>query len=332
MVEKNEDSLNTEKELDFISSPSLQMAVKKSRRKQTIKYVIIAFLTSAFLLTALFLGSQYFLNKRLQADQEKGYMRTMVQGANVTGEGTYFIHNLFSVLAVTREYKQIGDRQIVWDQTTKKVPLFGRVSIIEQGSGLVSTQSMNAEANRVVRYNEYTNERRIDFYYPGLAYDFLPKEIEIAASMDDNKLIEVALSFEKPMTLTELSSRLGHENINWLWVDTTTSAQRSRMSEELPDDSLRVKGGGRAYGFSVNKENPYTAESGKGFLKTMEQLSKSRTSVKAALKGIKENAVTMNGELLVSGAVVTGAAEELQRFKDLQFIRASVLGATIDQY
>lgn len=326
MTENNQE--NKPKDIDFMSSPSMQRAIRKSRMKQTIKYTVIAFLASAVLLTVVFIGSDYLLNKKLRDNQD--FMQRMVKGANITGESTYYIHNLFSVLGETTYYKKIGGRQIVWDKTTKKIPVFGRTQTIHRGSGMVETNTMDEEAKRTVRYNDFNNERKIDFYYPGLSYDFLPKELDIAADLDENMLVEVALSFKEPMTLDQLSKTLGHENVNWLWVDTTTESQRARMNDELDADGLKVKGGGNAFGFEVAEAYPYSASNGQGYIGALEGASESSAFVKEALKAVKANA--KNGELLISGAVVTGTPEELQRFRKLDFIRASVLGVTIDKY
>ncbi|MED1470646.1 hypothetical protein [Bacillus salipaludis] len=51
-----------------------------------------------------------------------------------------------------------------------------------------------------------------------------------------------------------------------------------------------------------------------------------------ALKGINENTQSTNGNLRLNGAVVSGTPKELKRFEKLDFIRASVIGATIDKY
>jgi len=326
MTENNEDKIT--QDIDFMSSPSVQRVIKKSRRKQTVKYTVIGFLTSAVLLAVVFLGSEYLLNKRLQDSND--HMRKRLQGANVSERGTYYIHNVFSVLSETTYYKTVGDRQIVWDKKTKKIPVFGRVKTISQGSGMLHVNGMNEEAKRTIRYNDFNNERKIDFYYPGLSYEFLPKELDVAVDLDPNKLVEVALSFKEPMTLDQLSKTLGHENVNWLWVDTTTEAQRARMTDELDADSLKIKGGGNAFGFEVTEAYPYSADNGPGYIGALETVSKTSSSVKKALKAIKAN--SKNGELLISGAVVTGSPEELKRFRELNFIRASVLGATIDKY
>ncbi len=75
------------------------------------------------------------------------------------------------------------------------------MKLLERGSGTTEVNSLNKEAKRYVRYNEFNNERKIDFYDPGLSYDYLPHELDIARSLDKNKIIEVALSFKEPKTL-----------------------------------------------------------------------------------------------------------------------------------
>lgn len=107
------------------------------------------------------------------------------------------------------------------------------------------------------------------------------------------------------------------------------------MEKTLDDDSLKTKGGGGAFGFAVLPEQPYFDEDGQGFIGTLEMLLKEgnhTSSVKEALKGIKENTKASNGKLRLNGAVVTGTPEELKRFQQLDFTRASVLGATVDKY
>lgn len=314
-------------EIDFMSSPSLQKAVKRSKRKQTLKYVFIAMITTTILIFVIFSGSQFILIKRIE-NMDPQYNN--VYGANISYRSTSFNYNLFSVTAETTYQKNIGDRSIVWDKETKKIPVFGRISTIERGSGSVEVIQHNTEANRYVRYNDFNNERKIDFYYPGLSYDYLPHELDIAASLDKNKLIEVALSFNEPMILSEVEKKLGLENVNWLWVDTTTVSQMQRMEKELDGDDLKTKGGGGAFGFDVTSNSHLSKEYEKGFIKDLEQIDKKSAS--EALKGIKENIKITKGKLRINGAVVSGTPNELKRFQNLDFIRASVLGATIDKY
>lgn len=320
-------------EINFLSSPSLQRVVKKSKWKQTMKYIIITILTTSILLFIIFLGSQYILNKRITKPDDLFY--SSIHGANISNVNTSYDYNLFSITAETTYYKTIGDRNIIWDILKQKIPLFGRVKTLERGSGTVEINSLNKEAKRYVRYNNFNNQRKIDFYYPGLTYDYLPHELDIAVNLDKNRLIEVALSFKEPMTISEVAKKLGHENVNWLWVDTTTSAQIKKMERTLDGDNLKTKGGGGAFGFDVSSGISYSDESGKAFTNILEQLETKgihKSEVKEALRGIKENTKATNGEILLNGAVVTGTPSELKRFQKLDFIRATVLGATIDKY
>jgi len=319
-------------EIDFMSRPSMQKAVIQSKRKQTIKYVFIAVLTTIILLTIIFGGSQFILTKRIE-NQDSLY--NSIHGANISDGGTTYNHNIFSITKETTYRKTIDDRSILWDKKTEKIPLFGKIDTLEKGSGKVEINTLNEDAKRYVHYNDFNNERKIDFYYPGLTYDYLPQELNTAVNLDNNMLIEVALSFKEPMTLSELAKKLGKENVNWLWVDTTTATQMERMERNLDKDSLKTKGGEGAFGFQFTPELPYSEENGQRFINILEELNKKgihKSSIKGALEGIKENTQATKGKIRINGAVITGTAMELKRFQSLGFIRASVLGATIDKY
>lgn len=329
-VSKEED----EKKIDFMSNTSLQLAVKRAKRKQIFKYIGITVTTTIVILYILINGSQYILNQRIEDDNKKSLLDP-IYGANLSSGGGSYHYDLFSVTVDERTFKTVVGRSILWDTKMKKIPLFGRIETLSQGSGMVYTTSLNQEANRHIRYNDFNNERRIDFYYPGLRYDFLPHELNIATSLDKNKLIEVAISFDKPMTLDEISKQLGNKNVNWLWVDTSTKEQMRRMEKELDSDSVKTKGGGGAFGFDIHPQAPYSSQYEEFFMRTLKELKKMgvrKGIVNEALKGIEENTRSTEGKIRYNGAVVTGTAEELKRFQDLDFIRASVLGATIDKY
>ncbi|MGP7819332.1 anti sigma factor C-terminal domain-containing protein [Niallia sp. 01092] len=322
----------TEKEIDFLSKPSLQVAIKKAKRKQMIKYILIASITTIILLFIVFNGSQYILNKKLDNNES---LYDSIHGANISYGNTWYNHDIFSVTAETTYRKNMGDRSILWDKKTEEIPLFGRKKLIERGSGMMEMYALNDKDKREVRYNDFNNERKIDFYYPKLSYDFLPDEIDIVDSLHEHVIIEIALSFKEPMTIDELGSRLGYKNVNWLWADTTTSAQMERMEKELDHDSLKTKGGGGAFGIDVQSETPYSEEINQIFINKLYELDETnqhKGEVREALKGIKEATKSNSKELKYNGAVVTGTKKELQRFQKLDFIRASVLGATIDKY
>jgi hypothetical protein len=326
---KNDNGSRNSEDIDFINNSALKGAVNKTKKKQTFKYILIAFVTSSLLLTMVFSGANFILNKRLESNDDS--FNSTVMGANISNQSTQYTHNTFSVIAETTEYKIVGDRQIIWDKTTKEIPLFGHADTIK-GERESQINKIDQGSKRVVHYNDYNNERKLDFYHPGVSYDHLPNEFEIMDELGDNKLIELGLSFNKPLTLAELGEKIGYKNVAWLWIDTTSDSKKRQMSKELNSDDLKTLDGDNAYGFSVDEKQPYDKGSDQEYIEAMEQLGKSSELITKYVRSLKKNALSPEGEVLISGVVVTGTPEEVKKFKENDIVRASVLGVTIDKY
>jgi len=297
----NENS-NNQSEIDFVDNSSFKRSIRRTKWRQFILYTIISIITVIICLVSIVSGSKYLITNKMQKESNRGediFSGNPVKGAGIINSGTRYDYNLFSGTGETTFYKKIGDRKIVWDIVTKKYPAIGNVEVLARGSGMIEINEMNEEAQRVVRYNQLNNERIIDFYYANISYDYLPQELEVAVGLDKNKFIEVALSFNKPMTPGDLGEVLGYKNVDWLWVSSETKEQREQI-EELKNDSLKVKNGDNAYGYGVSETIPYSE--------------------------------TFTENITVSGAIVSGTPQDLKRFLELDIVRASVIGATIDKY
>lgn len=323
------ESEENNKELDFVTSPSLQKAIKKAKWKQTIKISIISLLSTSILFIVIFSTGQYLLQKRLLNDDKSLF--SQINGANVyTGSemNVYGFLNLSAVKHITVN-KTIGDREIVWNKKEEEIPFIGRKSMIDNERFTESTE-FSERLNRQVHYNSFTGEREVDFYYPQLEYEYLPNELEIATQLDDNTIAEVALSFDKSYMLKEVQNQLGSENINWVWVETTT---KDKLEDIKSDSFLRIMDGPSADGFQVRGDdfNP-AAET---FLRNVKQLSKEgkyQTAAQEMADGINPKSFPKVDDLRISGVVVSGTPNELEKFQNLEIIRASTIGATIDMY
>lgn len=294
---------NNQSEIDFVNNSSFKRSIRKARWKQFILYIFISTITVIVCMVSIVSGSEYLINKKIEKDnyrkEEDIFSGNPVKGAGISNSGTNYKHDIFSATGETTTYKRVGDRKIVWDIVTKKYPAIGNVEVLTRGSGMIEINEMNEEAQRVVRYNQLNNERIIDFYYPYISYDYFPQELEIAIGLDENKLIEVALSFNEPMTPRDLGEVLGYKNVDWLWVNSATKEQMKQI-EELQRDSLKVENGDNAYGYGISDALPYSE--------------------------------TFTENITVSGAIVSGTPQDLKRFLELDIVRASVIGATIDKY
>ncbi|WP_257348718.1 anti-sigma factor [Pseudalkalibacillus decolorationis] len=325
----NHEPEENNKELDFVTGPSFQKVIKKAKWKQTIKFFAIGSLSTIIVLYALFCGGQYLLQKRLVDDDKRLF--SQINGANAymdSGRYVYGFLNLSVVEHITVK-KTIGEREIVWNKKEVEIPFIGRKNVIDNES-FTESIGFSERFNRQVHYNSFTGEREVDFYYPQLEYEYLPNELEIATQSEDSILAEVALSFDKPYTLKEVQNLMGSENINWVWVKTTT---KDELDDIKSDSFLKIMDGPSADGFQVRGDD--LNQAAEMFLRNIKQLSKEgkyQSTAQEMANEINPKAFPKIDDLRISGVIVSGTPKELERFQDLEIIRASTIGATIDLY
>lgn len=326
---------NTTDEIDFTSKSSFQNVMNKAKRKQTVKYFIITTITTIFLLAVIYIGSQQIIEKRRSDDNSVNY--SLIHGANTyqsgSAMGSSSDSNLFSYTEEIAYWKEIGDRIILWDTKSVTTPLFGKRKI--NGSG-TETLTFSEREKRYVNFNQLNGEREIEFYFPQLTYTYLPKELSAATELDNNKIVEVALSFKKPLSLHEASKILGTDNVNWLWVDTSTETQVNEYKKEalkiVNERQVITKSGASAYGFKVLDSDFEIG--GQYFLNIIKTIKDGNyhNNVKKLANSINEESSPKVSDIRISGAVVTGTPKELERFNNIDIIRTSLIGATVDIY
>lgn len=305
-MDKKNDPLEQHEEKDFVSSATFQKAVKKTKLKQILLYTLLSFLSVIIFSIIVYFGSNALIEKKI--DQEVSKVTKQIHGKPSKGAGivhfdTSFSYGFLSAEGKITYYKKLGDKMIPWKIVTKSFPAIGKVKKIT--SKEVEVFYTNSK-QRTVRYNDLNNERKIDFYYPHIGYNALPHELEIATSLDENTLIEVALSFKEPMTVEETRKAIGSKNVEWLWLDKSNVNYFNKLPENASDFS-HVLHGEDAYGFPVSEDFPYWEQ----------KYFKNRSN---------------ETEYTISGAIINGTPSELERFLKIDIIRASVIGVTIDKY
>ncbi|MEN2768846.1 anti sigma factor C-terminal domain-containing protein [Ornithinibacillus xuwenensis] len=298
-------------ERDFVSSAAFQKAFRKTKWKQISLYIIISVLTVCAIIFFLQAGSKALINKKFEQEMER--LTEQIHGTPGKGAGIVDLDASISYGFLSAEgkftyYKKMGDRLIPWEIVTKEYPAIGDV---KQTNPTRVEVFYTSKLERTVRYNHLNNEREIDFYYPHIGYHQLPNELEIATGLDENTLIEVALSFVRPMKQEELGEIIGGENVEWLWID-KSNAEHFNELHYSESDFFHVMHGDDAYGLPVSEDSPYWENNDS----TIE------------IPGVEST----NTEYLISGAIVSGTPSELKRFKEIDIIRASVIGLTIDKY
>jgi hypothetical protein len=252
-------------------------------------------------------------------------MYSQVKGANIGWTSAVNSYGFLNARTHITIEKTLGDRNIIWNSLEREVTLTNKKDISTDTS---KNTQYSETLKRKVSYNKYNGEREIQFYYPQIEGGNLPQELNLLEKFDENKLMEIALSFDKSYSLKELEGILGSDNVNWLWVSTNPDQGYNPKT-----DSNKFLSGDAAIGFSI--DSPGFNEAGQLFLDNLIYLSKEgdhQKTIKKLLLGLNENSNPNISDIQVLGAVVTGTPQQLARFKDVDIIRASTLGATIDVY
>lgn len=317
------DNKNNE-DYNFTTSNSFQKSIKKAKRKQTLKYFIISLISTLIFLFALYQGAFYNLQKKLDYSEDD-LLFSLINGANTQrGDVSYDYVFLKANSNISIE-KIMGDRTIIWNELKEEIPAFGKENFNESNRFTQQIQ-FNELFNRKVQYNTFNGEREVAFYYPQLEYEFLPNELAIATKLDNNTLVEVALSFDKSYSVKEIQEIVGENNVTWLWVNTTRQISDNSQAETTLN-------GASADGFHY-WGGDYTS-SAKAFLTNLKQLGTKGKYQKVAQKmidGINRDSFPEVSDLSITGVVLTGTPTELEAFENLELVRASTIGATIDLY
>lgn len=315
---------NKEDKINFVSNKSFELAVKKAKRKQIARNFLIGIISSVIILCIVYAGSSYILKKRVE-DDYLDIMYSQVKGANIGWTSAVNSYGFLNARTHITIEKTLGDRNIIWNSLEREVTLTNKKDISNDTS---KNTQYSETLKRKVSYNKYNGEREIQFYYPQIEGGNLPQELNLLEKFDENKLMEIALSFDKSYSLKELEGILGSDNVNWLWVSTNPDQGYNPKT-----DSNKFLSGDAAIGFSI--DSPGFNEAGQLFLDNLIYLSKEgdhQKTIKKVLLGLNENSNPNISDIQVLGAVVTGTPQQLARFKDVDIIRASTLGATIDVY
>lgn len=175
------------------------------------------------------------------------------------------------------------------------------------------------------------------FYLPSVKYVNYLNEIPQLDDMDGEKLVEVGISFDTNYTVNQIKAMLppGVHPV-WYWVD-TYSNMKPYTADKIPDGSVinpSPDPANRVYGFGIQPKDDDISE--KDFLKALEyglhtngKYRREFERIHDYLRSDKEQPDTSDVRLL--GVVVTGTADSLKALQGQRYMKAAVLGATVDK-
>lgn len=307
---------------DVFDEKNISKAIKKGKRKTIMTIVLISIVVFVVLNIANFAISVYFSQKAFK--EWDAYVR-------LTNPNGYISETIDSrgFLGGMSHYKINKDMKIKSVVVEQKQYQFGLIPsiLISRGSG--SGSGVTGE-DWQLSYKE-NGWREMLFFHPEVEYKKYKNDEELINQIQGDKIYEVALSFDQPYKLGELTiSQL--PEMTWFWLNTYSDSQLKTFKQEAKDYdwSATFIGEHDTLGFSTR--NPYSAYADLTYEyeRFLTLLKKSNYGDhKKAYKHMKNVKID---DIEILGVVVYGTKGEIKEIMKEPIIKAISLGGIVDNY
>lgn len=332
---------------DIFDVKKMEKTIKKAKRRANWKMVLITVVISFVI---ILVGT--IVNRDINYKLE-GPVQISFSGFHEISAPNEFIGKLERYQGFLggenrfTTYKIIEGKVVYTGQQRYGYGLFRDENLNRIGteSPILIGDSHSEEDLQKQHYNEL-GQREMVFFYPFLQYETYRKDLALLKDIGEDKVMEVALSFDKEYTLNEVQAMIPKDvTLSWLWVDDVNEENKDDFQGKWEDENGKiidtynlVRSEHTVYGFSLFDANGDKAvDPVESFILTIESGQKYKARWQGEYKRLYENLSGDDGKLSGNdlqyyGAVVTGNTETLSKLKDLHFIKASSIGVITDEY
>jgi len=322
---------------------SLSKVIKKAKRKTMIRNTSISLVVSVIVLFGGFLGNAHLTSWIAMRGLDEERIMMSISSPNLHELRTELDLGMLSGKAEISTYKVVEGVPIVWDTNKLEFSMSSRFSLLNSGYSSINVPdpAMTSQNYEYYRgYNSQSGQREMMFYVPGVNYNGkVLNDLPATEHMDSNKLVEMAVSFNKSYTQAEVEKMLPQDLTQaWYWVDTYDNKKRlefitnnsSSNKYALPESARQV------YGYGTQWEGQFKPKP-EDFLQSLQYGLAKQGKYYSEFERIsnylkKDKAAPTAGDVQLIGVVVTGTAKELQSLKGKSYVHTAVLGAIVDKY
>ena len=288
---------------------SLNGALKKAKRKQLLKIILISIIVVIILLPIFYKTGNYFAAKSSTRLHERLFLHNAIAEPNIQIDSQVTSNStMFGGEIITNRSKNVNGYLIQWSTLTSSYD-WVRYSINpnELIPGLYWADK------DLYAYYKQTKNKVAMFYHPDIQkYYDIENEIAEIAQME-NYVAEVAISFDQPYTFEEIKEKIP-DNLNIVWLYMTSAI----VDESNGPSSESV------YGFAPSDAPSDAYEE---FRSAMEQYDEDGEN-ETIQKFLKANKNTSFEQTEVLGVMLTGRTENFKALENQEFIRGASVGAT----
>lgn len=313
---------------DIFDDKKLKQSVRKAKAKSTLKIILIVIIIIVVggLLNIL-IGINY---SRKVYEKNDAYVRLSVPNGYISES-----NDIIGFLGGTGSYKiakkMRGKPVILEDRNSS----FGIVPPINYSVSNGGGYHIGSEWPVSFWENGY---KKMIFFHPKLQYKEYKNDLANIEKIPDGKLIEMAISFDKPYKVTDLSiiqNKLEPSNVAWMWLNEFTDKKMQEYQYEIDNYDGKANGisENETIGLSLPRENngftynPYT----QGYDEIVDALNKSSLPEhKALYEKIMANGKTKIEDAEILGVIVHGTKSELKQLIGNPLIKATSIGVIVD--
>lgn len=309
-------------EIDRIFDPTFndKDLIKSAKRKSYVRITGISFLVSICALALCVLLkiqlTPYLMNQKMIAKE----LHYEIYGANIyTG-------------VWTERYKLVGS-----SATAPKYKLLnGKPVTIGELSLDTSDREITVGNSELVQFT-YSGNRVMNFFHPAIKYEQYAHDLNELNKVNNNKWIEMALSFDQPYTYEEVVSMLPADvTLQWNWVNTYSAEEMKSLQDYKTADSEYppIFKEQDVVGFpSISKNGETIQNPINSFMETLDLARDKGGSYREDYEHIYNTLKKDQAPYIeIIGVVVVGDKQQLQSLVNQNYIKASSFGAIIDQY
>lgn len=345
------------KDIEDIFSDEMENKIKKEvrnkRKKLNVKLVTIGTILTLIILIFSNLVLSVVSNKYIENSYSKdlgikNLEYSIMHPDEYIGQERCISTGYFKYESVYDIGKRIGSRVLFAGSSSNAKSIVKDImerkfeTVVDKSSWTISRNSFNDDISK--RYSSVYGIRKLHFLYPYVHYgkdiyeyqteDNKVSEDDLSLSMenvvndfhylnemDDNKVVEMALSFDKEYTYEEVNKMLDSNLITFYWLDSNSEVEKQHMIEynNPAFDVVGIKSIDVAGEFRTDIND--RLENFKVVIKQLRDMGHDQY-----VRNIDEN------NIKIIGAVVVGSPKDLKKIENNSMIKHAIIGTVTDKY
>ncbi|AUC24315.1 hypothetical protein CGZ53_01075 [Streptococcus uberis] len=296
------------------SNDPLALLAKKRRRKTFLMTIVFSLLATLLLFALCFKLLSNMTAKNGQKVYNDYQQLAEIAYPNISYNSLYYFPTgQFSGKVHADRFKDLDGIPVAYSPFEANYSLTG---------------AFDAGASDVFSKNKLLYDRgnlqKIPQFY-NTKVKFSKNDVKTSPSQDlkylnqlEDKVIEVAITFDKPYTYKEIKTMLP-KNLkqNWLWIGTYTTLDTSQWPNQFGTDTENIYSAINTM-FNVSKNSPHVGINNVNIYSDLDNYLKDNKHIKDV------------DQLSFAGIILTGKSENFNSLKGKKWIYGSSLGASID--